>query len=74
MEKGVLLEADIDERGFQAVFEIAHFAFENAADQTFLARAFDGEFLELAFFQNGHAGFERLGIDDDFLVRASSPA
>ena len=37
MEKRVLLEADVHEGGFQAVFEIADFAFENAADETFFA-------------------------------------
>ena len=68
MQERILLEADIDEGGFEAVFEIADFAFENAADQAFVGGAFDGEFLELAFFEDGDAGFERLGVDDDFLV------
>ena len=68
MEERVLLEPDIDEGGFEAVFEVADFAFEDAADEALLGRAFDGEFLELAVFEHGDAGFERLGIDDDFLV------
>ena len=59
MQKGVLLEADVHERGLQAVFQVADFAFENAADQPFLGGAFNGEFLQRAFFEHGHAGFER---------------
>ncbi len=69
MQEGVFLEADVHKRGLQAVLEIAHLALENAADQPLLGGAFDGEFLELAFFEHGHAGFERFGVDDDFLVR-----
>ena len=68
VEKRVLLEADIHEGGFEAVFEVAHLAFEDAADQAFFGRPLDGEFLEPAFLGHGDAGFERLGVDDDFLV------
>ena len=71
MQERIFLEADVDEGGFESVFEIAHFAFENAADETFVGGAFDGEFFELAVFQNGDAGFEGFGVDDDFLVDAS---
>ena len=68
MQEGVFLEADVHERGFQAVFEIAHLAFEDAADEALFGRALDVEFLQLAFFEHGDAGFQRLGVDDDFLV------
>ncbi len=68
MQKGVLLEADVHEGGFEAVFEIAHLAFEDAADQALFGGALDVEFLELAVLGHGDAGFERLGVDDDFLV------
>ena len=68
MQERVLFEADVDERGFEAVFEIAHFAFEDAADEAFFAGAFDGEFLELALFHDGDARFERFGVDDDFFL------
>ena len=68
MEEGVFLEADVHERGLEAVFEIAHPAFEDAADEAFLGGALDVELLELAVFEHGDARFERFGVDDDFLV------
>ena len=68
MEKRVLLEADIHEGGFEAVFEIADFAFEDAADQAFFGGSLDRKLLQPPFFGHGDAGFERLGVDDDFLV------
>ena len=71
VEEGVLLEADVHEGGLEAVFEVAHLAFEDAADQAFLGGALDGELLEPAFLEHGDAGFERLGVDDDFLVESS---
>jgi hypothetical protein len=46
MEEGIFLEADVDESGFEAVLEIADFAFENAADETFFGSALDVEFFE----------------------------
>ena len=69
MQERVLLETDVHERGFQTVFEIANAAFEDAADEAFFRGAFDVEFLQLAIFGDGDARFERLGIDDDFLVQ-----
>ena len=68
MQEGVLLETDVHECGFKAIFEIAHFAFEDAADQAFVVGPLDGEFLQPAFLGDGHAGFERLRVDDDLLV------
>src|SRR5207249_2759325 len=68
VQEGVLLETDVHEGGFKAIFEIAHFAFEDAADQAFVVGPLDGEFLQPAFLGDGHAGFERLRVDDDLLV------
>ena len=68
MEKGVLLKADVHEGGFEAIFQVANLAFVNAADEPFLGGALDGELLEPAIFADGHAGFEGLGVDDDFFV------
>ena len=68
VEKRVLLEADIHEGGFEAVFEIAHLAFEDAADQAFFCSSFDSKLLKPPLLGHGDAGFERLGVDDDFLV------
>ena len=52
MQKGVFLEADVHERGLQAVFEVADLAFEDAAHEALLRGALDVEFLELAVFQH----------------------
>ena len=68
MQERIFLEADVHERGFEAVFEVAHLALENAADEAFLRGAFDVEFLQPSVFEHGDARFERLGVDDDFLV------
>ena len=68
MQERIFLEADVHERGLEAVFEVAHLALENAADETFLRGAFDVEFLQPSVFEHGDARFERLGVDDDFLV------
>ena len=77
MQERVFLETDVHERGLEAVFEVADLALENAADEAFLGGAFDVEFLQLAVFDHRHARFERLGVDDDFLVdfflRADEP-
>ncbi len=62
---------------FKSSFKIANLAFENAADEALLGGALDVEFLQLAVLEHGDARFERLGVDDDFLVdfflRADEP-
>ena len=68
MEKGVLLKADVHKGRLQVVLQIAHLALENAAHQPLLRGALDGEFLQAPLLLDGHAGFERFGVDDDFLV------
>ena len=68
MQERIFLETDVHERGLEAVFEVAHLALENAADEAFLGGAFDVEFLQLAVLDHRHARFERLGIDDNLLV------
>ena len=60
MEEGIFLETDIHEGGFQAIFEIAHFAFENAADEAFLGGALDGELLELVLLRGRRRGFRAI--------------
>ena len=47
MQEGVLLEPDINERGLEAVFEIADFALVNAADQPVVGGALNRKLLEL---------------------------
>jgi hypothetical protein len=77
MQEGIFLEADVHERGLEAVLQIADLALENAADEALLGGALDVEFLQLAVFEHGDARFERLGVDDDLLVdfvfRADEP-
>jgi hypothetical protein len=70
MEEGVFLEADVHEGRLQAVFQIADFALEDAADEALLGGAFDGEFLEASLLDDGDAGFKGFGVDDDVLVGA----
>jgi hypothetical protein len=40
VKKGILLEPDIDKRGFEPVLEIFYFTLEDAANQTFVVRSF----------------------------------
>jgi hypothetical protein len=68
VQEGVFLKANIDKGGLEAVFEVADFAFEDAADQAFLGGAFDGEFLQAPVLLQGDARFQGFGVDDDFLV------
>src|SRR4030095_9216252 len=68
VQKRIFLKSDIDESRFQAVFEIAHPAFVNAAHEPLIRSALNGELLQLAFLQHAHARLERFGIDNDFLV------
>ena len=77
MQEGVFLEADVHEGRLEAVLQIAHPALEDAADEAFLGGALDVEFLQLAILGDRDAGFQRFGVDDDFLVdflfRADQP-
>ena len=57
MQEGVFLEADVHERGLEAVFEVADLALEDAADQAFLGGALDVEFLQLAVFRARRRAF-----------------
>ena len=70
MQKGVLLEADVHERGFQAGLKVFDLSLEHAGDDARFGGALDGELFELAFFENGDAVLQRLGVDDDFLEDA----
>ena len=60
VKERVLLEADINKGGFEAVFEVAHLAFEDAADEALFGRPLDGEFLEPAFLGARRRGFRAL--------------
>jgi len=68
VEERVFIAADIDERGFQAAFEILDLTLEDRADHAALAFALDIEFLEHAVGEQRDAFFEGLGVDDKFAV------
>ena len=66
VQKGVLLQADIDERRLEVVLEVLHAALENAADQPLDFGMFDPVFFEPTVLHHRHARFETLHVDDDF--------
>ena len=68
MQEGVLFKTDVHKGSLQTVFQVLDFAFENAADEAFVAGAFDGKLLEFALLDHGDARLEPLGVDDDLLV------
>ena len=65
MKKGVFLESEVDEHGFEAGLEVTDLAFENATDDVVGVTSFDGVFLEHAVFDQGDAGLEFFLIDDN---------
>ena len=68
MEEGVLLEADVHERGLEVVLQVLYAAAEDAAHEALLVWVFDHVLLEAPVFQDGHAGLEFLDVDDDFAL------
>ena len=58
VEKGVLLEADIDERGLEVVLQVLDAALEDAPNEALLHGVLHLEFLNAAVFHNGHAGLQ----------------
>ena len=66
VEEGVLLEADVDEHGLEAMLDVADLPLEDAADDVALAVALDGVFLQLAILEEGYAFFQLLTADDQF--------
>ncbi len=65
VEEGIFFEPDVDEHGFEALFDVFDAAFVDGADDVLSAGAFDGVFLEHAVLDEGDALFEAFGIDDD---------
>ena len=68
VEEGVLAETDVHEGGLEVVFEVLDAALVDGADEALLGGVFDLEVLEAAVFEDGDAGFEGLGVDDDFAL------
>ncbi len=65
MEEGVLIEADVHEHGFEALLDILHTTFENAADDVLVALALDGVFFKDAVLEQGHTAFQFFYVYDD---------
>ena len=63
------LEADVHEHGLEAVLDVLHPAFENAADDVAVGLALDGVFLELAVLEQRDAPLELLAVDDELDAR-----
>ena len=70
MEKGVFIEADVDEHRLEAGLEVLDLALVDAAGNLAVAFALDGEFLEPAAFQDGDPLFQPLAGNDDFFFVA----
>ena len=68
VEKRVLLEPDVDERGLQVVLQVLHASLEDAADKPFLLGMLDHELLEASVLENGDPGLQLLDVDDDFAL------
>jgi len=56
VEEGVLLEADVDERGLEAGVDVLDAALVDVADQRLVAGALDVEILEAAAADDRDAG------------------
>ena len=68
MEEGVLLEADVDEHGLEAVLDVLDPPLEDAADDIAVAFALDRIFFEDAVFEKRDAAFEPLAIDNELVA------
>ena len=68
MEERVLFVADVHEHRLEALFDVAHAAFENAADDIAVSRAFHVVFLEHAVLHERDTLLEFFDGDDEFVA------
>src|SRR5262249_2149730 len=68
VKKSIFLETDIHESRLKAIFQVANFSFENAANEAFFGGAFDVEFLEPSFFENRDTRLKCFGVDDNLFM------
>ena len=73
VQKGVLLQADIDERRLEVVLEVLHASLEDAADEPLVLGMFDHVLLEPTVLHHRHTRFETLHVDDDFSCQSIAP-
>jgi hypothetical protein len=66
VEKSVLLEANIDERGANAGHDFGNLAKVDVPHHSFFTGCFNKKFGKLAVFKNGDTMFVRRGVDDNF--------
>ena len=69
MDERILLHADIDKSGLQAIFHVLDATFIDTADNALFRRTFNEELLQMTIFHNRDPGFQTLGVDDDLTLR-----
>ena len=77
VQKCVLLESDVHERGLEVVFEVLDAALVDGAHQPFVRGMLHLELLEVAVFDDGDARLKLFGVDDDLaldLLLSKQPA
>ena len=77
VDEGVLLHADVDEGGLEAVLEVLDAALVDGAHQPFVRGMLHLELLEVAVFDDGDASLKLFGVDDDLaldLLLSKQPA
>ena len=75
VQEAVAADAEIDERGLDAGFDVDDAALVDVADVTLVARALDVEFFEDAVFKDGDAAlFGLQHIDEHFFFHAKPSA
>src|ERR1700719_2068695 len=67
MKKSVLFEADINKHGFEPMFDVFDFSFEDTANNVSIGIPFDIVFFEYAIFEKRDAPLEFF-TTDDYLV------
>ena len=72
MEKGVFLEADVDEHRLQPHFDVLDFALVNAADDVARVAPLDAVFLKPAILEQRHAPLEFFHAENEFVASLPS--
>ena len=68
MQESILFKTDINKSCLEPIFQVLDHSLVDAAYQTMLFIALDGKLLERSLLQHRNPGFQRFGIDDQFLV------
>ena len=65
MQEGILLEADVDKHGLEALLYVFDAALVNGTDDVAIADALNIVFFELAVLQHGNPLFQFFCVDDE---------